>query len=277
MTRIDKRDDNLEARISKSTSGTEIVLNEWGIPNWEDIKSYGDVAKWSDERWCWEFFRRRNDLRKFFDRWAGVTHQHGNVKVNEGLNPDMPGFLAFKGESAEKNGLDLFGYIGVPNPRIGDQPSWAIIRGERVLKRGNYYDPIKLRTRNKMTRSILRQVGRNEYHIHLHDNEYAIRFDLDKPLPPQMKNATAALKRAQAMRGKKPKQKRQQRAKYMEYLRTLDARATMPKASWRVFTEALFDAALLDRHTDPAGKYRAPLPTAGRDKWEAADALRFNF
>lgn len=36
---------------------------EWGLPDWRDAASYGEVKEWTFMRWRWEFYRRRDDLR----------------------------------------------------------------------------------------------------------------------------------------------------------------------------------------------------------------------
>jgi len=100
-------------------------MNEWGIPDWRDASNYGNVTRWSMNRWRWEFLRRRDDLREFFDRWAEISFKE-NLEVNGGYHPTAPGFLAFgKGEDAEV-AIKKFGYDGVPNPRFGFQPALAI-------------------------------------------------------------------------------------------------------------------------------------------------------
>ena len=56
-------------------SDVESYRREWGIPNWEDEKSYGKVSTWNRKRWYWEFQRRRPSIRKYFDRRADAEYQ----------------------------------------------------------------------------------------------------------------------------------------------------------------------------------------------------------
>lgn len=45
---------------------------DWGLPDWQDKASYGDVSQWTEARWRWEFTRRWDEYRKqaidFLDR-----------------------------------------------------------------------------------------------------------------------------------------------------------------------------------------------------------------
>ena len=80
-----------EANSSEEHKENISNLNEWGIPNWRDAAAYGDVTDWTLDRWRWEFFRRRPDLRAFFDQWADDTHRR-NLRGNAGLRPRDAGF-----------------------------------------------------------------------------------------------------------------------------------------------------------------------------------------
>lgn len=108
---------------------------EWGTPYWRLEAAYGDVAQWSLNRWRWEFFRRRDDLRKFFDAWAEISH-HESLRCNAGLLPTEPGFLAFEFDELGAKPKQDFGYIGLPNPRIGMQSNGAIIPRTQILDKG---------------------------------------------------------------------------------------------------------------------------------------------
>ncbi len=230
-------------------------MNEWGIPDWCDPAAYGDVSRWTFNRWRWEFYRRRGDLRAAFDEGAEATFQHRQRYAGKPgfpsahLRPDQPGFCAI----VTVKGREKFGYSGLPNPRIGNRPAWAI----------SLHPP--------------------EDSTVTHVSEYApegferIDFDLSRPLEPQLRMAHSNLRELQKMEFGRVIQKRRHPTKWLAYLRTLDAREAMPDASWQRFTETLFNAGLLERHKDPAGGYRAPPPQAGRDKWEAANVLRSNF
>jgi hypothetical protein len=167
-------------------SESQSALNNWGLPDWRDESAYGDTSKWTLDRWRWEFLRRRNDLREFFDKWAHHTFKFRDIPANEGLNPEMPGFSAYADKGVRPNGMELFGLIGIPNPRISEQPRWAIIPSDQFVRPLNYIDPTKQSAGNHGVRSVLGPVKWNLYGIRLDDKQYAIRFDLDKPLAEQI-------------------------------------------------------------------------------------------
>ena len=48
-------------------------MADWGIPNWLDAGSYGNTTQWSENRWRWEFTRRREDCRKDFLTYKDQT------------------------------------------------------------------------------------------------------------------------------------------------------------------------------------------------------------
>lgn len=260
-----------------STKADPQKTNEWGIPDWRDAAAYGDVSKWHLNRWRWEFYRRRDDLRAFFDRWAQETHERG-LPCNEGRKPDEPGFVASPcaGERTAKEML-TFGYAGIPNPRIGEQKDITIMPFEQLVKRINYTDPRKKKPRRISIADAIRGIEGDLHEMRLKEHHFAVRFDLDKPLRPQIDEANRVLKAAQVRLHGKAIQRRYPTDKWLSYLRTLDARSEFPRVSWRWLTECLYAENLLDRHKDAAGKYCSPPPQAGRDKWEAANALRFNF
>lgn len=257
-----------------ATSATR-AGNEWGVPDWRDESTYGDEI-WSFNRWRWEFYRRRDDLRTFFDRWAGESYTR-NLRCNEGKFPNEPGFKAFGSDNEKGDAVRCFDYGGVPNPRIGNQPAICIMPIDQFRHKFRFYNPAK---RKPSGFSVLEALGKKPskiYELNLQDHEYAIEFDLNKPLRSQVNEALKILKDAQIKLHGKPVQRKQQANKWFGYLRTLDARAAAPSSSWRSFTEELYTAGLVDRHADGAGGYCAPPPQAGRDKWAAANALRFNF
>lgn len=241
--------------------------SEWGIPDWRDAEAYGDVSRWTFMRWRWEFYRRRDDLRAAFDSRAQETYEsalelHKNPLYGTGrtLRPDEPRF------TAQSYLDDPFGYAGIPNPRISEQP------GDVIFSSLDYPGNIAL-----VKGEGPRWPGESETTVSLGDGELAVVFDLDKPLGPQLEPLKNALVAMQILRHGAALQRRRHPAKWLLYLRTLDAREAMPGASWREYTDALYEHGILDRHKSPAGGYRAPPPQAGRDVWEAANALRFNF
>lgn len=207
---------------------------DWGIPDWRDDTSYGKTDGWSDNRWRWEFFRRRKDLRCFFDRWAESSLK---LKTNENFTPRDAGFLAFGKEGAEGDAIRRFDYAGVPNPRIGAQPAFAIMPFSQLTSKKRYYDPDR---REPSARGVLEAVGKRtakEYHLLLEPHEMAIKFDLNAPIAPQLKDARDMLRRKQKTMHGKYLQTRQHHSKWLLYLRVLDARAK--DVVWREIAEIM--------------------------------------
>lgn len=274
--------------------------NEWGIPDWRDAAAYGDVTRWGFNRWRWEFYRRRDDLRCVFDihaqdsfaRWKRYSQGERNIHyawwcvyardigVTSPPEPTEAGFVAFIPEPV----ANLFGYFRLPNPRISNQPDSCIIPSEddgtvkyvigadtdtledRIKKYG-----VNIPSRDEI---LLRDIMKHTP-TPIENNEVAIVFCLGKPLAPQIKVAKRNLTELQKTIFSKPIQKRRNGKKWLGYLRTLDARAD--GASWAKITKVFFAEGLIDRRKSPSGGYRAPDPQAARDMWQAADALRFNF
>lgn len=228
-------------------------MNAWGIPDWQDAEAYGDVAGWTFNRWRWEFYRRRDDLRAAFDESAEQSFHYWQPFIGKPgfpaahLRPDEPGFTAMHPLAK------VLGLPQIPNPRIGAQPFM-------VIGFSDWDEGVQQFISKEPPKGYER-----------------IDFDLSKPLEPQLRVARMMLKELQKMDKGSVIQKRRHNAKWLAYLRTLDAREAMPDASWQELADALFRADLLERHRDPAGGYCAPPPQAARDKWEAANALRFNF
>jgi len=109
----------------------------------------------------------------------------------------------------------------------------------------------------------------------LERHEIAITFDLSKSPKPQVDQAREMLKWHQFDLHGKPLQKLRQPKLWFVYIRALDGKAA--GATWTEMANTFFEQGLLDRYKDPNGGYFPPAPQAARDKWEAADALRFYF
>lgn len=234
--------------------------SEWGIPQWRDALSYGDVKQWTFNRWRWEFYRRRDDLRAFFDRWADESFDR-NLPCNVGKRPTEPGFLAFGSGHEEGDAVRHFDYGGVPNPRIGEQPATFIMPFEQFIHRFQFYNPKK---RQPHGFGILDALGEKQpkiYELRLQDHEYSVKFDLDKPLRSQVDEALELMKAAQIALHGRPLQRKHHTKKWLGYLQTLDARAA--NATWA-------EISALHPRT-------AQTEQTARDVWHAADGLRFNF
>ncbi len=235
-------------------------LSEWGIPDWRDTAAYGDTKDWTLNRWRWEFFRRRSDLREHFDRWAEYTHQK-ELECNVGLAPRDAGFLAFGTEDFKREASEKFDYLGIPNPRIGSQPAGAILpRSERSKQRRL----INGAQRHLSVRGVLEVVhglSAAQLSTWLEPHEVTIKFDLNKPLQGQLEEAREIVMRLQKRLQGKLVVKRQHRKKWLGYLRTLDAREA--GAAWS-------EIAALHPAT-------AQTEQSARDIWNQARDLCFNF
>ena len=174
---------------------------EWGLPDWRDEGSYGETEAWDVMRWRWEFSRRREDLRSAFDKRADQTYRecvemYSNPenfavygKYHEGyvLTPDQPRFTA-------RGYLDDgFGYVGIPNPRISEQPIDVIFSLDGYAG-GSV----------SVFRGVERDKNGARVDFSLEDNQAAATIDLTKPLAGQIDALQRMLEREQVKRfGKK--------------------------------------------------------------------------
>lgn len=194
-------------------------LNEWGVPHWQDAEAYCFPPDWTRNRWRWEFYRRRADLREYFDRWAGKTYEQ-NLDCNEGRSIDAPGFFAYGNDAESRSATKEFGYVGIPNPRIGDQSVGSIRPFLEIIKQ-----PLTVVSgfdQETYSRGVL-GAGRGRHEILLGPNEVAIRFDLDQHVEVQIKRARQVLAKRQKLFDKKPKISRFHFDRFPNYLRVIDA------------------------------------------------------
>lgn len=235
---------------------TDDPATEWGLPDWQDALTYGDTDSWEFMRWRWEFSRRRQDLRDAFDARAKETYefyvdlysdpQNAHLYgVGRTLEPHEPGFTA---QSYEGDG---FGYAGIPNPRISEQPS-------RVTFSSLDYPGGHVRFNYGWQKSVDGDPCRPVVEEH----EVAAMFDLTKPLGEQLAAAKDFLERAQIKMQGQRVQKRRHKSKWLIYLRVLDGREC--GATWSEIAHILPNST-------------ARTEQNARDTWEQASALRFNF
>lgn len=241
-------------------NGQYAETNEWGLPDWRDAGAYGEVSTWSLNRWRWEFFRRRKDLRAFFDRWAEITHQE-RFQCNHGLKPHDAGFLAYGSDQARRKAAIKFDYIGIPNPRIGPQPNAVIIPRSRLLRRARMINGANRKSSIRGVIEVVQNRSDSRFQLWLEDHEAAIKFDLNLPLTSQIEDAKDLLRSEQRKLHGKLLQKRQHIQKWLGYLRTLDAREA--EASW---------SKIASLHPSTAQTEQS-----GRDIWEQARCLCFKF
>lgn len=273
-------------------------MNEWGLPDWRNASTYGDVSKWSKNRWRWEFYRRREDLREYFDENAEEAYQdqlrlsiiegveHFEFRLN-GKAPDEPGFVV----GVKRDEMHIFGYFAIPNPRIGEQP-------EELIKPLNDYDEmhfqagmrpeeggermIQFRCQMELVggpleddAEVLSTTILSQLPLITNLHEAAFKFDLDEPLQPQLDRARDILRDHQRKKHGKLLRKSKHQELWLGYLRVLDAREA--EASWQKIADVLFSDGTLGPRKAPEGGYEAPPPHAARDKWNSANALRFDF
>lgn len=222
-------------------------MTGWGIPDWLDAVSYGDIGRWSEYRWRWEFTRRREDCRVDFDRYAIPTlkfaqeckalerRQKPGKKLAGLLSPDQPGFLADVPRCQEKYGLS-----SLPNPAIGEQPFYAIA-----------FTPPCPRY------ELWGNSSTNE-------NELKIIFDLKAAIEPQLHSAREILRYKQKQRLGALVQHRKHPTKWFDYLRVLDARES--GVSWSDIASSKV-----------LGGMRRKNAQSARDVWTSASGLRSNW
>lgn len=195
---------------------------DWGIPNWKDAESYGDTASWGVHRWRWEFYRRRDDLRR--DYWEFAEEKYLENCEFHGTSENIykptdkeftVGILDFE---------EKYGYFVLPNPSYGDQPL------KRIFPLGDREDDMTLvLSGNEKTSSR---------EINVKPSTFGFVFNLEKAIAPQIEAARQTLESLQAETlGKKLPRRRRHTGKYLTYLRVLDARES--KASWSEIAEIL--------------------------------------
>lgn len=241
--------------------------NKWGLPDWRDPVAYGDTKRWMLARWHWEFIRRRDEYRAetliYLDLQAEVKTARKRMKENP--TPDAKCAWQSLSAQAEKRWdqhWHKWGYSPPLDPRVSEWPHDDLLRwphGGVSSMLGSPYGPAP-DMRNRLTPA---------------PDQLAVTVNLDRPLAEQLKQVERAVKREQMARHGRLIQNRRHPAKWLGYLRALDAREA--GATWAEITETFYLQGLLGRHKNPSGGYCPPPPQAARDLWEAANALRFNF
>lgn len=227
-------------------------MNEWGIPDWTDPASYGETGDWHLWRWRWEFYRRRDDLRLDYVNFA-EDHYLDLLKLAEVLEDptyneetiSKPGTRNFSVTAPGCSGK--YGYPSIPNPAFGDHcirdiwPIYDLDEDVSFCYSPNEDDqvvPIGMDTKN-----------------------FAILFNLEKRLGPQLLAAKEELSRHQHCKLGQLVQKRRQPEKWLEYLRALDG--AEDGASLSQIAEIL--------------QHKAQTQQGARDTLKAARRLRTNF
>jgi hypothetical protein len=231
------------------------MKEDWGVPDWREPSNYADCNGWTIAQWRWEFFRRRRDLREYFDAFAQSSYDralefHARFPEHSPLaplSPDQPDFVAIdiNTSRAEIPRPPPFGYSrGVPNPRLSNHSDHTL-----------FWD-------GSNSIGIVENAT-----VRVSGNEMAITFRLDRPLRDQLKLAETVLKDWQRHSHGRPIQRRAHLTKWPDYLRILDARED--GATWlEIYSEIVA----------PTGRYSFQNPPdPARDAWNAAREVQFNF
>jgi hypothetical protein len=219
---------------------------KWGLPNWLDLKSYGDLKSWSDDRWRWEFTRRRQDYRNDFDEERTrnkILAENLRKTDQELIVGDLgPNLTASSVNLAKKYGLVT---PRLPNPRLSGHQPHDIAFDDHSL-RIYYFGP------NISDRVPLRK------------GSMAVILDLSKPWgKSQRTKIETSFKEAQAdwieATGLGLSAARAHKKTWPDYLRILDGREC--DASWN-------DIARAGLADDAPGALKA---------WKAASRLMLNW
>jgi hypothetical protein len=244
-------------------ASAKAAANPWGIPDWLNPAEYGDTAEWSNDRWRWEFTRRRDDYRKAFDASADKTYalrielyktlEVGGriIRPDEIRKPNDPFFVA------QATALREFGLSALPNPRFSKQPSTNIsFQGEPT----RFYIGEGAEWPQATGEPAAEEIP-------VPKGWLAVVFDLSRPLERQLQGVKGWFDFWQIEQfGKVIPTGRLHRKKWLTYLRVLDGRAA--GASWSELT------VVLGKHMRSNVRRE---PQAAAQVYRAARALMFNW
>jgi hypothetical protein len=199
---------------------------KWGFPDGRDRSSYPDKGDgWSDDRWRWEFTRRREDYCEDFERAAAAqiaTLRAMNSDEDEefdpeDLDPETPNFIVAGGHKgfSRKYGLSLLFHPKYDFEQFPfcflDSPAPAGL----WVGFGKGIVPFKVDPRLP---PIIETVP-------LPEGFAAAVVDLSKKLEPQIKQMTVGLLAIQNEQFGDISGRRKHRGTWIRYLRVIDARA----------------------------------------------------
>jgi hypothetical protein len=218
--------------------------SDWGIPDGMCASDYPPSVSWSEPRWSWEIIRRKPDIRDAFDRHAAESYRAlKSVPDYDGPSPDDPGFVAIVSLRPSH------GMIGIPNPRIGDQPDLEGLFdrriGEVIVGEGDDY------------------LSFDDWQIcFIRRPCLAFIVDPAKPYQPQL---AGIQRRLNELCGSSPKKNPRYSRLWPIYLRVLDA------------AEAGYSLTDISRYVLSDYHHRKNDPTAARDVLNQARRLLDNF
>jgi hypothetical protein len=168
--------------------------NEWGIPDWRNADAYGDWRSWSDARWRWEFCRREDELRDEFDKEAKRLVAAPSEEIE---------FLSFVRSlpfvNPSKSVQQKFGYRVLPNPRLSADPlqiwlidpehSYLPVWAARPLRETFVEQGLAFTSDAGVALGHLL----NATPVSIDCDQFAVVFDLNYPLIPQIEATKARL------------------------------------------------------------------------------------
>jgi hypothetical protein len=183
-------------------------VTPWGVPDWQDVRAYSFPADTPDRVWRWEALRRRPDYRAAWNHCAEVF---GGVRKNG---------VCYAFTDNPEDVRRRFGVSVIHDPRRV-MPEHYLSFFTRAFAVAAVGDPVVPATLG------LVPLGFADF-----------RFDLARPLNPQLENAKKHLLAVQAkMTGGVKNTQRPRRNQWATYLRTIDARDA--GASWAEIAEVL--------------------------------------
>lgn len=187
-------------------------MSDWGLPDWRDPSAYQETSEWNDLRWRWEFLRRRDDLRRDFDRYApdAVALRNANF-VKLGL-PEVSDQMASPTFTTAPFGGQPYGYEGIPNPRVSALPDALLAFITTAQPIGGLH-----------TYYAEGAVPAYPDGVRFSPDQAVWVFDLDWNIDHQLALAREQLGRLQASREHR-KGSKDHKAKWPTYLRVLDAK-----------------------------------------------------
>ncbi|MDQ2091341.1 hypothetical protein [Marimonas arenosa] len=198
----------------------------WGCPNWRSAENYIGWESWDERRWRWEFKRRTQAVR------FGFQLELKNVWREDNPEGGIPPGLMWKDEYARTlihlsaPDATSFGFSPLPNPLYSEALDWAdeeySYMGTDILKK-------TLEARTLLSFDVFHRSQKPFGGVDvLGVGQVAVVFDPNRPIEPQPAGLQEHLE-SYRHHSLKPLS-RKHKAKWLRYLRILDARED--GASW---------------------------------------------